>query len=125
MITYPNQKIIHIIKEPCVDNFVQIKNEDWMEAARDLSGTAFKLYMYLAANADGFELALSRKDATNNVGISSCAYDDGIEALTKKGYLEKTGGNTYTFRTRPIICSLDEIFDEPEMPWEPASTRRY
>lgn len=100
-VTYPNQKIVKIHKEKCVDNFTQIQNEHMYAASRCLNGSAFKLYMYLASNADDFELALSRKDVIDKTGISYCAYDDAVASLIKNGYLVLVSGSTYDFNTYP------------------------
>lgn len=58
-ITYPNQRTVKIHREKATTDFLGIKNENWKAASRDLSAHALKLYMYLASNADNFELALS------------------------------------------------------------------
>jgi len=58
-VTYPNQRVITINRESAKSDFLGIKNENWQAAARDLGAHALMLYLYLAANADGFNLALS------------------------------------------------------------------
>lgn len=103
MTTYQNQKVIHINKIPCKVDFLQIQNDLWMEAARELSGAAFKLYMYLASNSDGFDLALSRVDVTESVGIGYSAYDKAVAQLLEKGYLNLRQGNIYDFTTYPLL----------------------
>lgn len=61
MTTYPNQKIIHIQKKKVVKDFLQIGNSEWKKAYKDLKASTFGLYLYLASNADGYDLALSQK----------------------------------------------------------------
>ena len=81
MKTYPNQKVIHIQKRTYEDNFLQVGNDEWQRAARELSGSAFKLYLYLAGNKDGFELALSQKAVEDTTGLSKNTYHRAVEEL--------------------------------------------
>lgn len=97
MKTYPNQKVIHIQKRTYEDNFSQVGNDEWQRAARELSGSAFKLYLYLAGNKDGFELALSQKAVEDTTGLSKNTYHRAVEELETKGYLSSTKGNVYVF----------------------------
>jgi hypothetical protein len=101
MTTYPNQRVVHIHKKKGSPDqpFLQIRNDEWQRAARELTGAAFKLYIYLAANADGFDLALSKEDVMNCTGIKSDAYYDSFNLLVTKGYLVKVQGNIYNFYT--------------------------
>ena len=87
MITFENQKIIHINKN-IKDNFLQIPNQDWMESARMIKayGT-FKLYLYLSSNMDGFNLALSRVAVVNKLGISENTYHKAVRELIDMKYL--------------------------------------
>lgn len=114
MTTYPNQKIVQIHKEKCVDNFTQIQNEHMYAASKCLNGSAFKLYMYLASNADGFELALSRKDVIDKTGISHCSYDNAVDSLIKYGYLVFVSGLTYNFNTYPENYDIPKNHDIPK-----------
>lgn len=101
MKTYPNQKVIHIQKRTYEDNFLQVGNDEWQRAARELSGSAFKLYLYLAGNKDGFELALSQKAVEDTTGLSKNTYHRAVEELETKGYLSSTKGNVYVFSPSP------------------------
>lgn len=101
MKTYPNQKVIHIQKRTYEDNFLQVGNDEWQRAARELSGSAFKLYLYLAGNKDGFELALSQKAVEDTTGLSKNTYHRAVEELETKGYLSGTKGNVYVFSPSP------------------------
>ncbi len=74
--TYPNQRIIHIHREKAKSDFLGIKNENWMYASRDLGAHALRLYLYLAANADGFNLALSPADIRQRIGMPKSTYRD-------------------------------------------------
>lgn len=58
-LTYPNQRTIKIHREPARADFLGIKNANWQAASRDLGAHALQLYLYLAANANNYTLALS------------------------------------------------------------------
>ena len=85
--TYPNQRIVHIHREKAKTDFLGIKNENWMYASRDLGAHALRLYLYLAANADGFNLALSPADIRQRIGMPTSTYRDQFLVLLDKGYL--------------------------------------
>ena len=96
-ITYPHQRTIKIHREEAKSDFLGIKNENWQAASRDLGAHALRLYLYLAANADGFNLALSQRAAERDIGIPRSTYYDQFRVLENKGYLKKLHGNTYEF----------------------------
>lgn len=105
MKTYPNQKVIHIQKRTYEDNFLQVGNDEWQRAARELSGSAFKLYLYLAGNKDGYDLALSQKAVENMIGLSKNTYHQAVKELEAKSYLSCVKGNVYVFSTSPSEVS--------------------
>ena len=51
--------MVTIHRETPKSDFLGIKNENWQSAARDLGPYALMLYLYFAANANGYTLALS------------------------------------------------------------------
>lgn len=99
--TFPNQKIVRINREKASNNFLGIKNENWYAASRDLGATALRLYLYLASNANGYNLALSPAAIEVDIGIPRSTYRDQFKALVKKGYLVETKGNQYEFYEVP------------------------
>lgn len=99
MITYPNQRVVTIFKTPCTTNFLQIDNEEWQAAASVLSYGAFKLYLYLAANMDGYAIALSPADMEEKMGLSESTYRRAFKELEGEGFLECKSGNVYWFNT--------------------------
>ena len=103
--TVPNQRVVTIHREKARSDFLGIKNENWQSAARDLGAHALLLYLYLASNADGYDLALSPAAIRQAVGMARSTYHDQFVRLIDKGYLVETGGNTYDFyevpQTRP------------------------
>ena len=105
--TVPNQKNIIIHKEKANDNFMTIKNKNWMEANKELSPYGLQLYLYLAKNKDGFNLALSQK-AAEEAGIRKTSFHTYLKRLIDNGYLVKRSGNTYDFYETPYGKPLQE-----------------
>lgn len=99
--TYPNQRMIQIHRELVKNDFLGIKNENWMAAARDLRPHAFLLYLYFASNANNFTLALSQKAVQDAIGMPRSTYHDQFRVLVNKGYLVHRSGNTYDFYEKP------------------------
>lgn len=75
-ITYPNQRVVHINREPAKADFLGIRNENWQAAARDLRPHGLLLYLYLAANANNYKLALSPTAIRQAVGMARSTYHD-------------------------------------------------
>ena len=119
MTTYPNQKVIHINKNKYTANFLQVGIDEWQTAFKKFTPSAFAVYLYLASNADGFDLALSQKAIENALGIKKTAYHTAIEALKKEGYIEVLQGNIEVFHTAPVRkCELkteEAIFRKNEL----------
>lgn len=99
--TVPNQRTIHIHRERPETNFLGIKNENWMAAARDLSAHALKLYMYFAANANNYTFAFSPAAVLEAIGMPKSTCHDQFTILVNKGYLVLEHGNTYSFYEVP------------------------
>lgn len=97
--TVANQKVIHINRQKCDKNFVQISKENWYSAYRNLNATAFCLYLYLAGNRDGFDLAFSPKAVHEEMGMPISTCKDQVKLLIAKGYLvpKREGSNVFDF----------------------------
>ena len=100
-ITYPNQRIVKIHREPVKSDFLGIKNAHWQAAARDLGPHGLRLYLYLASNANNYALALSPAAARAAVGIPRSTYFDQFAVMVDKRYLVPGAGNTYDFYEVP------------------------
>lgn len=74
--TFPNQKMVTVHREVPKTDFLGIKNENWQSAARDLGPYALMLYLYFAANANGYTLALSPVAVRQAVGMAQSTYRD-------------------------------------------------
>lgn len=82
-------------------DFLGIKNENWQAASRDLGAHALQLYLYLASNANNFDLALSPVAVNNAIGMARSTYHDQFRKLVQKGYLVPRNGNTFDFYEVP------------------------
>lgn len=100
-ITFPNQRVVRIHREPVKTDFLGIKNENWQAASRDLGAHGLRLYLYLAANANNYNLALSPAAARAAVGIPRSTYFDQFAILVDKRYLVPGAGNTFDFYEVP------------------------
>ena len=100
-ITYPNQRIVKIHRESVKTDFLGIKNENWQAASRDLGAHGLRLYLYLAANANNYNLALSPAAARAAIGIPRSTFFDQFAILVDKRYLVPGAGNTYDFYEVP------------------------
>ena len=100
-VTYPNQRMINIHRERATSNFLGIKNENWMAASRTLGAHALRLYLYLAANRDGYTLALSPAAIQQEIGMPTSTYRDQFRKLESLGYIEYVQNNTYDFYEIP------------------------
>jgi len=115
--TFPNQRIIHINKNDYKGNYLTIGNDEWINASKDLKPITFRLYLYLASNMNGFDLALSRQAVINKIGISKNSYINGINELKKKGYIVLKQGNVYDFYASPMYQhdgTLEEALYQPD-----------
>ena len=59
------------------------------------------LYLYFAANANGYNLALSPVAVRQAIGMPRSTYQDQFAKLMDKGYIVQGSGNTYNFFERP------------------------
>lgn len=101
----PNQKIITIHKPKYKENFLQIGLNEWQKARQSMTYTEFALYLYLAGNADRFNLELSRVAVELHTGMKKSAYHTAVNKLIALGYLVDKGGNRFDFYTSPVHFS--------------------
>ncbi len=66
------------------------------------------LYLYLASNANGYELALSPAAIKDAIGMPRSTFHDQFHKLQKKGYLVLSHGNTFDFYEVPQNDSRNE-----------------
>lgn len=97
----PNQKIVKVHKSKYNSHFLQIGISEWQEAIKAMCQSEFALYLYLAGNADGFNLELSQKAFENATGYKKSSYHDALKKLERLGYLIQMQGNIWEFYTSP------------------------
>lgn len=110
MNTVPNQKTIKTTKEKCdKNNLYAAYNLNALNfAMKDLKGEAFKLWLYIGKNQNGYTFALSPIDAINEWGIGSkSSYTRAVRELIDKGYLVETSPNHFTFYELPKMDSIE------------------
>ena len=98
--TVPNQKVVHVnrdMPEKNEGNFLLIKKENLYGAYRDLNATALCLYLYLAGNMNGFNLAFSPKAIHNEMGLPESTCRDQFKVLVNKGYLVRRNENSNVY----------------------------
>ena len=100
-VTYPNQRLVNIHRERVSADFLGIQNENWMAAARDLGAHATLLNLYLASNANNYQVALSPAAIRQAIGMARSTFHDQFHRLEDKGYLVPAHGNTYDFYEVP------------------------
>lgn len=108
MITYPNQKIVEVNKPSYTQNFLTIGSEEWIDACNNLTYSTFKIYLYLANNANGFKMALSPKAIMKKIKISENTYRNAVKELIEQGYLTNIHSNMFSFTTYPQWRSIDQ-----------------
>lgn len=92
-----------------------------MELNKQLGPYALQLYLYLAKNADNYNLALSQQAAENEAGIKRTTFHKYVSLLIEEGYLVQKGGNTYDFYETPQFREMEEAEppqDENACAWD-------
>ena len=108
-VTFPNQRMIRIHREPAKTDFLGIKNENWQAASRDLGAHALQLYLYLASNANNYSTALSPVAVRQAIGMARSTYHDQFHKLVDKGYLVPGTGNSFDFYEMPQTATQARI----------------
>lgn len=109
MSSYANQKFYHIKKQyEEGDIFLMLKWEDCVNAGKELSGTAFNLYLYLAKNNDGYNFYFSPAHFCEMYGVSDRTYRNARDKLFEKGYLKEGDNNNVYFDTKGGMAETKE-----------------
>lgn len=100
----PNQRTIKVNKTLSDKNHIYaILNIAAIErAAYLLTPTAFKLWLYLAKNQDGYTFEFYKVDAMKFGNFSERAYPTAFKELVNNGYLKETSKNHYSFYELPL-----------------------
>lgn len=89
----PNQRTIKIYKPPTVPPFLQLENKYWTAAFKNLTRTAFGVYLYLCENQSGYTLEFSPQAIHNELGCAKSTASEAFQELIQKGYI--VGNNFY------------------------------
>lgn len=102
--TVENQTIFHINRDMPTKNegnFIMVKKENLERALKELSPYGAVLYLYLAGNANGYDLAFSPQDVIDRMNIGKTTVHKYIKIMKEKGYLVQKSGNVYDFYEIP------------------------
>lgn len=96
---YRNQQAIIYSKPTVESDFLQVGNDEWRYACRNLSSVGFKMYMEYCSNKDGYEEALSQAVICKRTGIKKASFYNARDELEQKGYLtlHKADGKTLMY----------------------------
>lgn len=103
MAEYANQNrvIIHKEKVPTGTGkerpFLLSFRDNLMEAMNDLSGTGFKVYIYLLCNSNNYTIDFSPAHISKEIGISKDSARSSLKEFERKGYLKVLGASKYDF----------------------------
>lgn len=103
--TNPNQRNITINRKDALSSgrqYLAINCDTLAEASRNISGeVAFKLYLYLASNKNGYELSFSPQHFSNIYGCSIDASRRAFVKLIESNYIINKGNNSFEFFETP------------------------
>lgn len=88
---YLNQLEVEIIKVREEEIPFEVDWKDITTAGNILTASAFKLFLYLSKNKDGYNFYLSPKDFINDFKMSDKTYRNARLELIEKGYLVQNG----------------------------------
>ena len=109
MYTVPNQNIVIIHREMPESDFLQIKNSNWQQMLHKTKDPyAFILYLYLAANANGYKFALSPKAVEEATGLARSTFYKKMLVLKNAGYIVEGKGNQLHFFEVPQKTKSEE-----------------
>ena len=111
-----NQKTVKVVKELCNKEniYTAINLNALTNAGKQLSGDAFKMWVYFSKNQQGYEFELSSKHAEEAFSLSKRRYDNAIKELIECGYLvdgnidPKEVKNRWTFYEIPLEAKEDK-----------------
>ena len=102
---YPNQRGIRIhretIKKDSKEPFLAVKSVNLFYAMRDLSNSAFKVYVYFIANKNNYVMGISPAAIRNQTGVCLETSRKAIRELEIKGYIVLSSFLKYDFYEVP------------------------
>ena len=113
--TVANQLEITIRKPKYSRDFLSISKDEWITASALLTYSEFKVFLYLAGNADGYTLAYSPQAISNELTISRGTASEARRSLEALGYIEGHGKNHYTFYTKPRRIEITDTLEPDQL----------
>ena len=114
----PNQKIIKINREKVVKGFSNQRlylvayQDNLLTAMKTLSHTAFKVYVYLLFQKDGYSICYSPEYIHKAANMCKDTARKAIKELIEKGYIDENekGYEFYEYpRKIPVIKPMGEV----------------
>ena len=106
-------QLITISKKPrhYKENYLQISNDEWEKAFRELSSSAFGMWLWLIRHDGTFKNELSKVAFKKDLGLSDSTYERAWKELKDKGYAvkDKKHNNIYF-----ILPTVDAKKDTPK-----------
>lgn len=114
----PNQKIIKINREKVVKGlsngrlYLVAYQDNLLSAMKNLSHTAFKVYVYLLFQKDGYSVCYSPEYIHKAANMCKDTARKAIKELIEKGYIDENekGYDFYEYpRKTPVIKPIGEV----------------
>ena len=113
--TVPNQRTAIIHREKPTSDFLQIKKDNLFNAYKLLNASGLVVYLYFAANKDGFELAVSPAAIRSVTGMPESTCRDQIKKLIDFRFLvpKSEGSSIFDFYEQPHPEEEKQTAEEP------------
>lgn len=106
-------QLITISKKPrhYKENYIQISNDEWEKAFRELSSSAFGMWLWLVRHDETFKNELSKAAFKKDLGLSDSTYERAWKELKDKGYAvkDKKHNNLYF-----ILSTVEQTENTPK-----------
>lgn len=93
------------------ENYIQISNDEWEKAFRELSSSAFGMWLWLVRHDETFKNELSKAAFKKDLGLSDSTYERAWKELKDKGYAvkDKKHNNLYF-----ILSTVEQTENTPK-----------
>lgn len=109
----PNQRKIYIKRDSdrARINYFKVSNQNLHSAMHNLKSNAFKLWVYLADNTDGYAMDLYPVDFCKKANVSESTYKRAFQELIDKRYLIQSEKSNNLF----LFKELSDIAESPDV----------
>lgn len=98
-LTIHRDKVIRDSGKP----FLVAYEDNLLQAMKDLSHSAFKVYVYMLLNRDGYRLQFSPSHIAKSTKISKDTAREAFRQMERMGYLEHIENHKYNFYEVPKV----------------------